>query len=289
MGNDWQPPPLTARQALHEITQACADCAAVDPISAEGAPAVLARIWPVAPAVRALVALRVASYDELHQDTEAYHLDSFANVAWWSGELLDFAQRGVADQDWETVSRGAHWAKSLGEVRFAHPLRGEMGQVADAMSAFCRDAAFGASLTPAESLNVPHRAQVLGATARLSLVGGAALVRAFALDLPAAAALIGGAPRADGLRLIPGQSRSAAAITVSLDRWLRRLIILPDLRNALDRVSELADRVARTYMSHPDPGGHAYGPPDEAFDGAGMDLLEAGWPISSSWWRRPRS
>lgn len=289
MGNDWQPPPLTARQALHEITQACADCAAVDPISAEGAPAVLARIWPVAPAVRALVALRVASYDELHQDTEAYHLDSFANVAWWSGELLDFAQRGVADQDWETVSRGAHSAKSLGEVRFAHPLRGEMGQVADAMSAFCRDAALDASLTPAESLNVPDRAQVLGATARLTLVGGAALVRAFALDLPAAAALIGGAPRADGLRLIPGQSRSAAAITVSLDRWLRRLIILPDLRNALDRVSELADRVARTYMSHPDPGGHAYGPPDEAFDGAGMDLLEAGWPISSSWWRRPRS
>lgn len=57
------------------------------------------------------------------------------------------------------------------------------------------------------------------------------------------------------MRLVPGQSRSAAAITVSLDSWLRRLIILPDLRDALDRVSEGADRVARTYMSHPDPGG----------------------------------
>ncbi len=271
----WEPPALTARAAVEQIARACAEIAALDPIDPDSARAVLARIGPTAPAIRSLVALRVASYDELHEDTAAYHLGSLADVAWWAGELLEHAQRAEPQPEWEEAVRASSWADSLGGERFAHPLRGELGHTADALSQFTGDTGFAPSLEPVKGLPGAEQAELTRATGRLAVIGGAVLVRAFALDLPAAAALIAGAPRADGLRLVPGQSQAASAITGSLDPWLMRLVIPTELREALDRVSASRDAVAGTYASHPDPGGHAYGPPEEAFDGPGMDRLEA--------------
>lgn len=129
--------------------------------------------------------------------------------------------------------------------------------------------------SPPPECSPATRAELSRATARSAAVGAAVLLRAFALDFPAAC-VTAGARRADGLRLVPGPSRAAAAIVVSSDPWLMPLVVDPALRDALGRATAAYDEVAGAYRSHPDPGGHAYGPPDAAFDGPGMDRLERG-------------
>lgn len=275
----WEPPALTAHAAVLEIAQGAADAVALEPLDLDGAERLLRRLAPLSPVMQALVALRCATYEERNADAVAYHGSELADALGWAGELLDRADvaRGSKDpqEAWRAASMASRWCGSLAGKRYPHPDHAELLQPAAAFCSIVADASYATDLVTSEGATVPVRE-----VAELSVCLGAALLRAVAADLPAAAALLAGAKAVDGLRLLPAASVPVASLLEYAQDprhtdFFWRVNAPGELTWAVRDLSVACEQASAAWHDNPARDPHGDFPPDDAFDAPAMDRAEA--------------
>lgn len=277
----WEPPPLTAEAAVLAVVQGAADVVGLEPLGLADAERILHRLWPLSPAVQALVALRAVQggFDSLTADAIARQGDDLSKALGWAGELLDRANAARASEDpeeaWAAAAAASRWCGALASRRYAHPDHGELLHTAGALARVVGDADFAATLAVPPGAAAPARA-----VAELSVRLGATLLRALAADLPAAAALLAGASSVDGLLLLGAASVPVASLLEFADderhaEGFWRVYAPDDHAWDLRDLTLARGQVATAWHEHPAPGPHDVYPPEEAYDGPAMERAEA--------------